>query len=106
MAKKPTPKVIQLPIFRFHCEDPEQFLLETYQMDGSDFRLAAGVKGGGNPEYVVRGQFPPAEKIACRVNAIREGRRSQGYPAATGGSLRRQAHRARPVPRRHEAETD
>jgi hypothetical protein len=46
-------------------------------MDGFDFRFAAVVKGGGNPEHVVRGQRPPAEKVRWRVNAIRKGQRTR-----------------------------
>ena len=54
---KPVLPMVQLPIFRVKARHLEDYLYEVYRMGEFDFLLAAGLKAGECPEYIVQAKL-------------------------------------------------
>jgi hypothetical protein len=74
---KPVLPMVQLPIFRVKARHLEDYLYEVYRMGEFDFLLAAGLKAGECPEYIVQAALPAAHEGPRRANEIRSGRRTK-----------------------------
>jgi hypothetical protein len=74
---KPRLPMVQLAIYRVRHSALEQYLSQVFRMEDFDFCLAAGLKHGECPEYIVGNTLPMTHGIQAQARRIRSGRRSQ-----------------------------
>jgi len=74
---KPKLKMVQLPIFRVHYRQLEEYLFQVYRMHEFDFILASGAIAGMVPEYNISPNLPAALTAVDHADAIRAGRRTR-----------------------------
>jgi len=79
-SPKPTLPMTQLPIFRVHYQDLEDYLCRVFHWDSFDFLMAAGTAAGMSSEYNVSPTVPGSHDAPRRADAIRGGRRTREVP--------------------------